>query len=60
MYGHEYNARLKVITNLSSLADIFESTYSLVVISAVYAVDIFFFMSGFFFTYIYLTKLQKH
>ena len=59
VYGHEYNARMKIATNLASIQDVLTSTYSLVVIAGVYAVDVFFFMSGFFFTYIFMIKLSK-
>ena len=59
VYGHEYNARMRIATNLASIEDTLSSNWTVFVLAGVYSVDIFFFMSGFFFSYIFLGKLNK-
>ena len=60
IYGHEYNSKANNSSNLMfEFEGILSSTWTLIVMSAVYSVDVFFFMSGFFFTYTFLDKVKK-
>jgi len=59
VYGHTYMMGTNYIDNLADLPDYAQGWWLLIVFAALYAVDAFFFMSGFFFAFIALSKLQK-
>ena len=59
MYGHEYSERANNAQNILEVPLITVSNWAMVIEAALYAVDVFFFMSAFLFTYIFLCKLER-
>lgn len=59
VYGHTYLFGTKYAGNLQDLQGIVNGWYLLVVYAALYSVDAFFFMSGFLFAFIAVSKLEK-
>jgi peptidoglycan/LPS O-acetylase OafA/YrhL len=60
VYGHDYAFRAQIASNVVTAAHLVsQSSWFLVVGAAFYAVDTFFFISGFLVTFILLEKLKK-
>ena len=58
VFGHDYSLRLTMVENQGVIIRIFEGKFFLFVAAAFYAVDVFFWIGGFFLSFVLLDKKQ--